>query len=86
MGWAGRTKENRREKRALALKQQYKQIIKIEDRNLSFKSGCIKSKYHSFPMAQHIKEKVWRERGVELRIYYCDNCNGYHVTKQIGEE
>ena len=32
--------------------------------------------------AETVRNKRWREDRVKLRIYFCHNCNGWHVTKK----
>ena len=44
--------------------------------------GCLsKKRYSSEKLAKKAAKKVLRERGVELHCYYCNQCFGYHLTK-----
>lgn len=44
--------------------------------------GCLgKKRYSSEGLAKKAAKKVFKERGVELHCYYCNQCFGYHLTK-----
>ena len=44
--------------------------------------SCLKKKrYKTLLVAEKVKEKIFKERGLVLRIYYCNICNGYHITR-----
>lgn len=44
---------------------------------------CIKKKrYRSLKLANEIAAQALKSRGVNLRVYGCPYCNGYHLTKQ----
>lgn len=51
-------------------------------RNPFMYNSCLKKKkYTKLETALHVKNKVFKERGLVLNIYYCNICNGYHLTK-----
>lgn len=31
--------------------------------------------------AETVRNKRWKDDHVKLRVYYCRDCNGWHVTK-----
>lgn len=41
-----------------------------------------KTRYRSQDEAKRVADKVKHLRGTNLRIYYCEHCRGYHLTKQ----
>ena len=45
---------------------------------------CLKKNmYSTLRMAEHIQQKLLAERGEKLRIYECNNCGFYHITKRV---
>jgi hypothetical protein len=51
------------------------------DKESEFYRGCLKKKrYSTAKLAAAVKNKVFKERGINLRIYKCSACNGYHLT------
>jgi hypothetical protein len=52
-------------------------------RDFFYKSCLKKKRYSTIKVAQQVKNKVFKERGLVLNIYHCDICNGYHLTKLI---
>ena len=49
--------------------------------------SCLKkNRYETKEMAIKIKRKSYRERRHKLRVYFCEHCNGWHVTKQIRDK
>lgn len=47
-------------------------------------SQCFKKRsYMSMEHAYRMKEKILKERGVQLRMYKCDYCYCYHLTKNV---
>jgi hypothetical protein len=40
-----------------------------------------KRAYPSEPHADSVANRVWCERKVSLRVYWCDGCSGWHLTK-----
>ena len=50
-------------------------------------SSCLKKRrYPTLQTAQEAINKVHKKRKTELRIYYCNICNGYHLTHKALEE
>lgn len=44
---------------------------------------CLKKKrYHNEYFAEKIAKRCMDERGVKLRVYWCSNCCGFHLTHQ----
>jgi len=39
-----------------------------------------KNKYSSYDLAECIRRKVWHERRVKSRSYWCPYCNNFHIT------
>ena len=47
-------------------------------------SSCLKkSRYSTYDRAMSLVRKVKKDRGVDLRVYYCSICSGFHLTKQM---
>lgn len=47
-------------------------------------SDCLKkNKYPSMGYAKRVRSEAKKKRDVDLRIYYCSHCNGYHLTSKI---
>ena len=42
-----------------------------------------KMRYKTQADATMRADRFFRLRGTRLRVYYCDNCHGYHLTKQF---
>jgi len=42
-----------------------------------------KVRYATQSEATRQARKAEKERGVEIRVYFCNFCNGYHLTKQM---
>lgn len=48
-------------------------------------SECYKkSRYKNNTIAEMYKQKAETARNVQLRVYKCDVCQGYHLTKKKG--
>jgi hypothetical protein len=46
------------------------------------RSQCLKKKrYPTTHFAEKLVKRIAAERGVTLRVYHCDCCYGYHLTK-----
>lgn len=46
------------------------------------RGSCLKkSRYSTEGLAERVAAKAKKARGVELRVYYCPTCYGYHLTK-----
>lgn len=44
--------------------------------------GCLRKKrYRTTTVAFKVADKVKKERGTSLHVYYCKNCLGFHLTK-----
>lgn len=41
-----------------------------------------KQRYRTQHIAREAANRAFTERGVRLRCYYCQYCNGYHLTKR----
>ena len=41
-----------------------------------------KRRYHTAEYARTIAQRVREQRGVELRVYHCSLCDGFHLTKK----
>lgn len=42
-----------------------------------------KNRYRSEGDATYYANRAFTKRGVRLRAYYCANCGGWHLTKQV---
>ena len=49
----------------------------------NIKSCFSKKRYSSEEIAIGVLRKVKKKRGVDLRVYYCFGCCGYHFTSQL---
>jgi hypothetical protein len=50
------------------------------------RSRCLRKKrYPSFHFAEKLIKRIAAERGVALRAYHCDCCQGVHLTKQAAQ-
>ncbi len=48
--------------------------------------GCMtKTRYRTESRAKAVAEASYIKRGVTLRHYYCNECLGFHLTKQLKE-
>lgn len=48
---------------------------------------CLKKKtYPTWEAACKVAEKVFLERGVKLRVYFCPLCHKYHLTSRLEEK
>ena len=47
------------------------------------KSCLKKNRYETKEGARFIQRKAYRERMHKLRVYFCEHCNGWHVTKRL---
>lgn len=46
-------------------------------------SGCLKkSRYPTEDCARSLAKRAKRARGVNLRVYYCMLCQGFHLTSK----
>lgn len=44
--------------------------------------SCLRKKRYGDPaLAEQVADRCWRKRGVELRVYPCTYCGGFHLTK-----
>ena len=43
-----------------------------------------KQRYRTQHVAREAANRAFAARGVRLRTYYCQYCNGYHLTKKNG--
>ncbi len=43
--------------------------------------GKAKKRYYSLQEAQNTALYLQEEKGIELRVYRCDKCGYYHLTK-----
>lgn len=41
-----------------------------------------KQRYYPRSFAERVAQDVGRKRNIELRVYPCPNCNGFHLTSQ----
>lgn len=48
----------------------------------SIRSCLSKKRYSSEGLADNVAKKVYKERQVELRSYYCMSCAGFHLTSK----
>lgn len=48
-----------------------------------YSTECGKNIYHSRTEAEDVKRFRENESWLSLEIYYCENCFGYHLTKNI---
>lgn len=49
--------------------------------------GCVtKKRYNTEARAKTVAEQVNTKRGVQLRHYYCKECLGFHLTKQVKDK
>lgn len=49
----------------------------------SFANGCLKKKrFIDEKFAMRRAKQITKESGIEFRHYYCDDCLGFHLTKQ----
>ncbi len=46
------------------------------------KPQCDGKNIYSKHEAEHTKAIVGQARGKDVRVYQCDKCYGYHITKQ----
>ena len=44
---------------------------------------CLKKKRYKIKTAQKVVQKIFKERGIVLRIYRCRFCNKYHLTSLL---
>ena len=52
------------------------------DKRKLWVKGCLgKKRYSSSELAKKAAKKAMSARGVELHCYYCNQCCGYHLTK-----
>ena len=42
-----------------------------------------KKRYNSENLAVHVQRKVWKDRKIQLRVYYCPHCFGFHLTRKV---
>ena len=54
-----------------------------ENKRRSYFSCRKKIRYANQHEATVNAHKAENARGVRLRVYWCENCNGYHITKQL---
>jgi hypothetical protein len=56
----------------------------IRHTNLKFRlTSCfLKRKYPTHTKANQVKKDQERNGSVELRVYHCEICDGYHLTKR----
>lgn len=47
---------------------------------MSARSCFEKKRYATEDTAQNVATQCWYERQVDLRIYSCSDCGGYHLT------
>jgi len=47
------------------------------------RNGRSKRLYPSSEDAHEIAAHIFRERGVQLRVYRCDQTGGYHLTSKL---
>ena len=47
-----------------------------------FEQCSKKAKYYSLAVAELVVSRAKTERGIDLRIYKCDFCRNFHVTKK----
>lgn len=53
----------------------------------SFTQSCLKKhRYQSKEAALQAINRVHKKRDVELRIYFCKYCLGYHLTSKVLKE
>jgi hypothetical protein len=45
-----------------------------------------KTRYESRGYAGKVRDRVKEERGVELEVYECPHCLGYHLTHQTADQ
>ena len=49
-------------------------------------SSCLKKKcYKTEQIAQEAINRIHKKRKVNLRIYFCKECLGYHLTSRVQE-
>lgn len=49
----------------------------------SFKASCLNKKaYKTAGFAEHVAQKVLKERGTKLYCYWCKECGSYHLTSR----
>ncbi len=46
-------------------------------------SNSEKNCYNSESEAERVREYQEKERGVQLKVYYCMFCNGYHLSSRV---
>ena len=46
-------------------------------------NGNPKRRYFSYAQAQETADYLKQKLGVILRVYHCDDCGYYHLTKHI---
>ena len=50
----------------------------------SLVSSCLKKKrYKTEQIAQEAINRIRKKRKVNLRIYFCQKCLGYHLTSKV---
>lgn len=50
-------------------------------------SSCLKKhRYKTEQLAQEAINRIHKKRKVNLRIYFCKKCLGYHLTSKIYKE
>jgi len=47
------------------------------------KSCLRKNRYETRDFALKVAKDIKGERGTELRVYYCEECSGFHLTSQV---
>lgn len=52
----------------------------------SWLRGCLRKKrYSTGRFALKVAARMLRDRGVELRAYFCSYCGGWHLTSKVDE-
>ena len=50
---------------------------------MNLKRSCLTKKRYKTPaQAKKVAEKVFKERGVKLYCYWCNQCGSYHLTSR----
>lgn len=55
------------------------------DHSAEWRSCLRKTGFDSQRAAERFAEKAYVERGVRLRVYFCEHCRKYHLTKRMHE-
>lgn len=74
-------RNNRSRIKKIATRDMEQDLFKFNGRSPS--QECFKKKrYSTENFAQKIANKIKWKRNVKLRVYFCDLCGGFHLTKK----